>query len=88
MSQHVLSLPIFLFFAKDIRQGFGHLSSPSTSHSLYPKSRLLGLDLDIEEWKEYMVLAANLVTQLMCVSGVNRMSSVCSSRQLLSLISS
>ena len=36
----------------------------------------MGRNVNIEDWKEYVVLGANLVTQSMCVSGVNRLSSV------------
>ena len=59
--QHFLSLPIYALLASDIKQGIRSLSKvPSSSHSYGP----------------YIVMAGNMVTQLICVSGVNRLTSV------------
>ncbi|KAF8967095.1 UAA transporter [Flammula alnicola] len=61
---HFLSLPIFIFLGGDIKQGLTSLSNPlSTSATV----------------KSFAILLGNLVTQLMCVSGVNRLSSQVSS---------
>ena len=57
---------------KDVKRGFQSLSTPPSTTPIYPR---LGWDLD--QWKEYAVLGANLGTQMVCVSGVNRLSSVC-----------
>jgi UDP-xylose/UDP-N-acetylglucosamine transporter B4 len=61
---HVLSLPIFLFLRKDIVRGFQGLPSVQASSS---------------NWVPYLVLFLNLVTQVMCVSGVNGLTSLTSS---------
>jgi len=61
---HALSLPVFMFLGSDITQGLKSLSKAS-SWSLAMTS--------------YTILAANLVSQLICVSGVNRLSSQVSS---------
>jgi len=62
---HFLSLPIFLFLRQDIIQGFKSLSfSASASHS---------------SWIPYLILGLNLVTQVICVSGVNKLTSLTSS---------
>jgi hypothetical protein len=70
--QHMLSLPMFAFMPMSVRRGFVGLSRPSkinfdgaavtssSSSAIHP----------------YAVLALNLVTQLICVSGVNQLSSV------------
>ncbi|OCH91010.1 UAA transporter [Obba rivulosa] len=61
---HFLSLPIFVFLVPDIKAGFRSLSSqPPATAALVP----------------YLVLAANLITQLICVSGVNQLTSRVSS---------
>ncbi|KAG6909264.1 hypothetical protein DXG01_001326 [Tephrocybe rancida] len=61
---HFLSLPAFLFLIPDIKQGYNSLSQgPSTSSSLL----------------SFMILGGNLISQLICVSGVNRLSSQVSS---------
>ena len=59
--KHFLSLPFFAFLGRDIKQG---LSSMSNSQST--TSTVTSL----------IILFGNLITQLMCVSGVNRLSSV------------
>lgn len=62
---HVLSLPIFLLLAKDVKQGLQSLAlvTPSSTPLLGP----------------YTYLAINLLSQLVCVSGVNKLSSQVSS---------
>lgn len=61
LSKHFLSLPFFVFLGRDIKQGFSSLSSPQLATSTVTS---------------FMVLAANLITQLVCVSGVNSLTSV------------
>lgn len=61
LSKHFLSLPFFAFLGRDIKQGFSSLSSPQSSTSTATS---------------FMILAANLITQLACVSGVNSLTSV------------
>ncbi|KAL0960893.1 hypothetical protein HGRIS_005902 [Hohenbuehelia grisea] len=64
---HFLSLPVFAFLISDVKQGLQSLTtSPSASSSTFSYSPLL-------------VLAANLLSQLICVSGVNRLTSQVSS---------
>ncbi|TFK70528.1 UAA transporter [Pluteus cervinus] len=66
---HFLSLPIFLFLVSDIKQGLSSLhKSPSTSPTSQASTYL-----------PYLILGGNLLTQLACVSGVNRLSSRVSS---------
>lgn len=60
---HCLSLPIFLFLVQDVRQGLASLSEPTETSAGTP----------------WLILAGNLVTQLICVSGVNRLTSRVSS---------
>ena len=60
--QHLLSLPMFLFLGDDIRKGVNILKASSTY--------VIGL-----RWT-YIVFTLNLLTQLICVSGVNQMTSV------------
>ncbi|KAF9069192.1 UAA transporter [Rhodocollybia butyracea] len=65
---HVLSLPVFLFLAQDVKQGLLSLNhSSATNGSSLPA------------WSAWLILAGNLVTQLICVSGVNRLTSRVSS---------
>ncbi|KAK0487246.1 UAA transporter [Armillaria novae-zelandiae] len=61
---HCLSLPIFLFLVQDVKQGLASLSEPSEASAA-------GM--------AWLILAGNLVTQLICVSGVNRLTSRVSS---------
>lgn len=61
---HALSLPIFIFLRFDVGQGLKSLSRTSPSNSV---------------WIAYIILIGNLVSQLICVSGVNRLSSQVSS---------
>ncbi|KAF5315464.1 hypothetical protein D9619_007024 [Psilocybe cf. subviscida] len=61
---HCLSLPAFLFLGADVKQGIYSLyNATSTSSSL----------------KSFGILLANLITQLNCVQGVNKLSSQVSS---------
>ncbi|KJA21143.1 hypothetical protein HYPSUDRAFT_42247 [Hypholoma sublateritium FD-334 SS-4] len=61
---HFLSLPIFIFLSGDIKQGLGSLVSTDSSSTTL---------------KSFGILFGNLATQLLCVSGVNRLSSQVSS---------
>ncbi|KAJ3568372.1 hypothetical protein NP233_g5758 [Leucocoprinus birnbaumii] len=60
---HALSLPVFIFLGSDINQGLRSLSHASTNSA----------------WVPYVIFAGNLVSQLICTSGVNRLSSQVSS---------
>ena len=69
--QHCLSLPIFLFFTGDLKRGFQGLAHPA---SIDPFSKdSLGI---FAPYIPHVVLGANMLTQLACVSGVNQLSSV------------
>lgn len=73
---HLLSLPIFVFLIPEVKYGFDSLAShpasiPSTASSSVP--------VWATQYAPYLVLAANLVTQLMCVSAVNQLTSRVSS---------
>ncbi|TBU30709.1 UAA-domain-containing protein [Dichomitus squalens] len=71
---HCLSLPIFLLFVSDLKRGFRGLAKPA---SLAPfREDVLGSFAPIVP---HAVLAANMATQLACVSGVNQLSSRVSS---------
>lgn len=59
--KHFLSLPAFIFLGADVKQGIASLSSPTSSTPALTS---------------YLILLVNLFTQLFCVSGVNRLSSV------------
>jgi len=61
---HLLSLPIFLFLIPDIKQGFLSLSDSSYTPSTAAP---------------FLILGGNLISQLICVSGVNKLSSQVSS---------
>ncbi|OJT09814.1 UDP-xylose and UDP-N-acetylglucosamine transporter [Trametes pubescens] len=71
---HCLSLPIFLFFIPDLKRGFGGLADPSTL-SAASLERLGALSGAVP----YVILGANMLTQLACVSGVNQLTSHVSS---------
>lgn len=60
---HALSLPVFLFLGSDIEQGLSSLSRSASVSSV----------------ASYLILSGNLVTQLICVSGINKLSSQVSS---------
>ncbi|KAH9967365.1 UAA transporter [Russula dissimulans] len=65
---HMLSLPMFAFMPRSVRRGFVGLSRP--------KSQWQGGTLTIGSGVHpYAILALNMVTQLICVSGVNQLSS-------------
>ncbi|KAK0201612.1 UAA transporter [Desarmillaria ectypa] len=61
---HCLSLPVFLFLVQDVRQGLTSLSESTEASAA-------GMP--------WLILAGNLVTQLICVLGVNRLTSRVSS---------
>ncbi|KAI0255762.1 UAA transporter [Lactifluus subvellereus] len=58
---HMLSLPMFTLMPRSVHQGFVGLSRPS-GH-------------DGTSSRAYVILALNMLTQLICVSGVNQLSS-------------
>jgi len=77
--QHMLSLPMFAIMPKSVRRGFVGLSRPKNS----------GYDghgdanaLTTTSWsssiirRPHTMLALNLLSQLICVTGVNQLSSV------------
>ncbi|THH32382.1 hypothetical protein EUX98_g1797 [Antrodiella citrinella] len=82
---HSLSLPVFLFLIPHVSYGFQSLSSSTTRFS-HPNpqdtadpafaalARLL--PTAVAPFTPYLILGVNLVTQLICVSGVNQLSSV------------
>ncbi|EJD07715.1 UAA transporter [Fomitiporia mediterranea MF3/22] len=59
---HLLSLPMFVFLTKDIREGLSVLRNSRDG-----------------VWDAHVVFAGNLVTQLLCTSGVNQLASRVSS---------
>ncbi|KAF8195522.1 UAA transporter, partial [Pholiota molesta] len=61
---HFLSLPAFIFLRGDIKQGITSLVEPGSM---------------TDTTKSFAILLGNLITQLLCVSGVNRLSSQVSS---------
>jgi len=61
---HFLALPMFIFLSSDIKQGISSLSHNPSSSSTFIS---------------FLILGGNLVSQLVCVSGVNRLSSQVSS---------
>ena len=82
--QHMLSLPMFAFMPTSVRRGFVGLSRPNKSHhgvnlgdavtnSMSSMSSTSKTGTGIHP---YTILALNLITQLVCVSGVNQLSSV------------
>ncbi|KIY61872.1 UAA transporter [Cylindrobasidium torrendii FP15055 ss-10] len=60
---HFISLPIFLFLGNDVKQGLESLSANST----------------VSPTVAWSMLCGNLITQLVCVSGVNKLTSSVSS---------
>jgi len=84
---HSLSLPVFLFLIPHVTSGFQRLSSSTTrfshpiSEDIDPAFTALSslLPASLAPLTPYMILAVNLVTQLICVSGVNQLSSRVSS---------
>ena len=85
MAQHALSLPIALLFTRSIKDGFRSLQLASTAspfltpdHQIDDLSPLSSIPaLDWAFFRPYLILAGNLLTQLICVSGVNQLTSVC-----------
>ncbi|EKM50367.1 uncharacterized protein PHACADRAFT_263628, partial [Phanerochaete carnosa HHB-10118-sp] len=82
---HALSLPIYIFFIPAIKFGFQSLHGASAS-LFAPSSSTTGTLLGLQhlppvlsKFAPYMILAVNLVTQLVCVSGVNQLTSRVSS---------
>ncbi|KAH9840108.1 UAA transporter [Rhodofomes roseus] len=69
---HLLSLPIFVFLAPDVKNGFQALSAHTASYTASEASRL---PASVAHYTPYIILALNLVTQLMCVSAVNQLTS-------------
>ncbi|KAJ6466389.1 UAA transporter [Mycena sanguinolenta] len=61
---HFLSLPVFLLLARDVQQGLASLSDSTKGTSAAVS---------------WFILALNLCSQLLCVSGVNKLSSQVSS---------
>ena len=84
-AQHALALPIFAFLISDVKRGLKVLSRDEVlsggaalfSQLPIPASILDKVPLDSITVKPiYVVLLMNLATQLVCVSGVNRLTSV------------
>ncbi|KAJ4490494.1 UAA transporter [Lentinula aciculospora] len=67
---HLLSLPVFLFLARDVKQGLASLNHPGSSVSGPVPGSVPA---------SWLILAGNLVSQLICVSGVNKLTSRVSS---------
>lgn len=63
LRKHMLSLPMFALMPRSVYQGFVGLSRPSGHEGTSSRA--------------YVILAVNMLTQLICVSGVNQLSSVC-----------
>lgn len=78
---HFLSLPVFLFLTSHVMHGFNSLSAatyrPTPTNGQTPHPHTL-VD-EISRYLPYISLLANLVTQLICVSGVNQLTSRVSS---------
>ena len=66
----MLSLPMFAIMPESVRRGFVGLSRPKA----YGSGGALAGASSI---RPYAMLALNLLTQLICVAGVNQLSSVC-----------
>lgn len=90
--QHALALPIFLFLISDVKRGLKALSrdevlsTPGTllSQLPIPASILDRIPIDSIVVKPiYVILLMNLATQLVCVYGVNRLTSVRPPRRLI-----
>lgn len=69
---HLLSIPIFVFLAPDVKNGFDSLSAHTASYTASATSKL---PASVAHYTPYIILALNLVTQLMCVSAVNQLTS-------------
>ncbi|PCH44405.1 UAA-domain-containing protein [Wolfiporia cocos MD-104 SS10] len=75
---HLLSLPVFVFLIPDVKHGFQSLSSQSALSKAAAPS-ISGVPPWLASLAPYLMLAANLVTQLICVSAVNQLTSRVSS---------
>jgi hypothetical protein len=64
----MLSLPIFVFMPRGVQRGFVGLNRPAKSNG--------GVLTSSTGIHPYTMLALNLISQLICVSGVNQLSSV------------
>ena len=83
--QHALALPIFSFLISDVKRGLKVLSRDEVLNggaTLFSQLPIPASILDripigsITVKPIYVVLLMNLATQLVCVSGVNRLTSV------------
>ncbi|KAK7679474.1 hypothetical protein QCA50_017528 [Cerrena zonata] len=72
---HFLSLPFFLMLIPQIKLGFGSLAAATNRPPLTPHS----LGDYASKYTPYLALAANLVSQLICTTGVNQLTSSVSS---------
>ena len=76
----MLSLPMFAIMPQSVRRGFVGLSRPKNSGGGSPydghNNPLLTSSLSSIIRKPYTMLALNLLSQLICVAGVNQLSSV------------
>ena len=75
----MLSLPMFAIMPHSVRRGFVGLSRPKNAGGGYEgvgHSNTL-LPSSIIRHRPYTMLALNLLSQLICVAGVNQLSSVC-----------
>ena len=84
-TQHALALPIFSFLISDVKRGLKVLSRDEVLNggaALFSQLPIPASILDkipihsIAVKPIYVVLLMNLATQLVCVSGVNRLTSV------------
>jgi len=62
---HLFSLPMFIFLKSDIKRGFSKISAPDQRFWGIPSS--------------YILLSLNIITQLLCTSSVNKLSTRVSS---------
>ena len=65
----MLSLPMFAIMPRSVYRGFVGLSPPKGDGS--------AVLTNSSSTRPYMILALNLLSQLICVAGVNQLSSVC-----------
>ena len=84
--QHMLSLPMFAIMPQSVRRGFVGLSRPKNSgvaggfHAGHSDALLTTMTNSSSPSsifrRPYTMLALNLLSQLICVAGVNQLSSV------------
>jgi len=67
---HMLSLPMFAFMPRSVRRGFVGLSRPKSQWQGHGSALTISSSIH-----PYTILAINMLTQLICVSGVNQLSS-------------